>query len=262
MKPAERLYDLLSSYDDSDVSMWRFYAVWCEGIAVEEAVLLLSADPDTATPATFVGWGPGSDGSGDEDSGLLVGTISAWVVLIGDHRCTEDEALSALSENNRRTLGISWDSHDDNTLKYARDGELITVLDIFDTSDRSGRDPDALDPYLHGLRFNIDERKPGEPMVEPHESFHLRAGRHRQDGRPGDRQGMAGLDAHLLHRASGQLRVVRACPRQAASASPATSDPLSTADHAGLYYGAPAISFPLHVAQADGIPLLTRCARR
>ncbi|MEV6983848.1 DUF6461 domain-containing protein [Sphaerisporangium sp. NPDC051017] len=171
MKPTERLYELLGSYDDSDVSMWQFYAVWCEGIAVEEAVLLLNADPDTAIPATFVGWGPGSDGSGDEDSGLLVGTIGAWVVLIGDYRCTEDEALSALSENNRRTLGISWDFQGDNTLKYAMGGELITVLNMFDTSYRSGRDPDALDPYLHGLRFNIDGGKPGEPGVDPRESF-------------------------------------------------------------------------------------------
>ncbi|GIH66525.1 hypothetical protein [Microbispora siamensis] len=50
-------------------------------------------------------------------------------------------------------------------------GELITVLDILDTGYRSGRDPDALDPYLHNLRFNIDEQKPGESAVDPRESF-------------------------------------------------------------------------------------------
>ncbi|MEU6408591.1 DUF6461 domain-containing protein [Microbispora sp. NPDC046933] len=171
MKPTERLYHLLRLYDDSDVSMQQFHAVWCEGISVEDAVLLLNADPNTAMPDRFGGWGPGSDGSGDEVGGLLAGTMDAWVVLIGDYRCSEDDTLTALSGNNRRTLGISWDLHGDNTLKYARNGELITVLDILDTGYRSGRDPDALDPYLHNLRFNTDEQKPGEPAVDPRESF-------------------------------------------------------------------------------------------
>ncbi|GAA1021747.1 hypothetical protein Aple_072900 [Acrocarpospora pleiomorpha] len=169
MKATERLYHLLRSYDDSDVSMQQFYAVWCEGIAVEEALSILDADPDSGVPDSFGGWGSGSDGSGG--GGLLVGTTGAWLVLIGDYRCTEDEILCALSQPDRPTLAISWDLHGANELKYARAGELITTIDICDTNYRSGSDPAALDPYLHDLRFNIDEHIPGEPMVDPRESF-------------------------------------------------------------------------------------------
>ncbi|MET9344693.1 DUF6461 domain-containing protein [Nonomuraea sp. NPDC003804] len=169
--PADHLFHLLRSYDPSDVSMQQFYAVWCEGIPVEEAVVLLNGDPGTAVPDSFAGWGSGSDGSGDEAGGLFAGTLGGWTVLIGDYRVTENEALLALSRDDRRALAISWDLHGENTLKYAQDGELITVLDVIDTNYRSGRDPDALDPYLHGLRFNIDERKPGVPVIDPRESF-------------------------------------------------------------------------------------------
>ncbi|SDK04521.1 DUF6461 domain-containing protein [Nonomuraea jiangxiensis] len=165
------LYQLLRSYDPSDASMQQFYAVWVEGIPVEEAVVILNGDPASGAPDSFSGWGSGSDGSGSEAAGLLFGRIGNWTLIISDYRSTEDEALLTLSGCGRRILAVSWDFHGETVLKYARDGELVTVLDILDTSDRSGSNPNALDPYLHGLRFNIDDDDPGEPAIEPRESF-------------------------------------------------------------------------------------------
>ncbi|GAA4061655.1 DUF6461 domain-containing protein [Nonomuraea soli] len=166
--PGDDLYHLLRSYDPSDVSMQRFHTVWCEGIPVEEAVSLLGADPATGTPDRFCEWGPGSDGDGEQAGGLLAGTFDGWTVLIGDHRCTADDVVTELSRRDRRTLALAWDYHGESLLKYARSGELITVLDVFDPEDRSGADPDALDACLEGLRFDLDE---GEPAVEPAEAF-------------------------------------------------------------------------------------------
>ncbi|TMR90788.1 DUF6461 domain-containing protein [Nonomuraea basaltis] len=168
---ADDLYQLLRSYDPSDVSMQQFYAVWVEDIPVEEAVVILNGDPASGAPDSFSGWGSGSDGSSSEAAGLLAGRMGDWTLIISDYRSTEDEALLTLSRCGRRTLAISWDFHGESMIKYAKDGELITVLDILDTNERSGRDPNALDPYLSGLRFNIDEDDPDEPAIEPRESF-------------------------------------------------------------------------------------------
>ncbi|MFI7533621.1 DUF6461 domain-containing protein [Streptosporangium sp. NPDC049376] len=168
---ADDLYQLLRSYDPSDVSMQQFHAVWVESIPVEEAVVILNGDPASGTRDGFLGWGTGSDGGGEEAAGLLAGQVGDWILVIGDHRSTEDEALLALSRCGRRALAIRWDLHGENTLKFAEDGKLITVIDIFDTGERSGTDPNALDPYLYGLRFNIDDDIPGEPAVEPGESL-------------------------------------------------------------------------------------------
>ncbi|GAA3823785.1 hypothetical protein GCM10022226_50420 [Sphaerisporangium flaviroseum] len=169
--PADDLYQLLRSYDPSDVSMQQFYAVWVEDIPVEEAVVTLNGDPASGAPDSFSGWGSGSDGSGSEAAGLLVGLIGNWALIIADYHSTEDEALLMLSRCGRLTLAISWDFHGETMLKYAKDGEIITALDILDTNERSGRDPNALDPYLYGLRFNIDEDDPDAPAIEPRESF-------------------------------------------------------------------------------------------
>ncbi|MFI6477136.1 DUF6461 domain-containing protein [Nonomuraea sp. NPDC050663] len=166
--PGDHLYHVLRSYDPSDVSMQEFYAVWCEGIAAEEAVSVLGGDPATGVPDRFGEWGSGSDGSGEQAAGLLAGTLGGWIVLIGDHRCVADEVVAELSRGDRRALALAWDFHGESLLKYARSGELVTVLDVFDPGERSGADPDALDPYLEGLRFDLDE---GEPAVEPAESF-------------------------------------------------------------------------------------------
>ncbi|MER7501448.1 DUF6461 domain-containing protein [Nonomuraea pusilla] len=169
--PADEIYHLLRSYDPSDVSMQQFYAVWVEDIRAEEAVVLMNGDPASGTPDTFAGWGSGSDGSAGEAAGLLAGPFGTWTLIIGDYRVTEDETLLALSGSGGRVLAIDWDFNGSTTLKYAKDGELLTVLDILDTDDRSGSDPDALDPYLHGLRFNIDDDVPGEPVISLAESF-------------------------------------------------------------------------------------------
>ncbi|WP_283138305.1 DUF6461 domain-containing protein [Rhizohabitans arisaemae] len=163
----DHLFQLLRSYDPSDVSMQEFYALWREGISAEEAVAVLGGDTATGTPDRFGEWGSGSDGSGEQAGGLLVGAFSGWTVLIGDHRCVGDEAAIKLSRQNRRALALEWDFHGECRLKYARSGELITILDVLDIDYRSGSDPDALDPYLEGLRFSLDE----EPAVEPAESF-------------------------------------------------------------------------------------------
>jgi hypothetical protein len=151
--------------------MQQFYAVWVEDTPVDEAVVMLNGDPASGAPDSFSGWGSGSDGSGSEAAGLLAGPIGDWTLIIGDYRSTEDEALLTLSRGGRRALAISWDFHGENLLKYAKDGKLITILDIFDTNERSGSDPNALDPCLFGLRFNIDDDDPDEPAVEPNESF-------------------------------------------------------------------------------------------
>ncbi|MFI7446459.1 DUF6461 domain-containing protein [Nonomuraea sp. NPDC049714] len=169
--PEDALYQLLRSYDPSDVSMQQFYAVWVEAIPVEEAIVVLNGDPATGTPDSFAGWGSGSDGSGDEPGGLLVGPIGEWTLMIGDYRLTMDDTLLALSRHGARVLAIEWDCDSQTLLKYAKDGELITVLDVLDTDERSGSAPDALDPYLHGLRFNIDDDLPGEPPIYLDESF-------------------------------------------------------------------------------------------
>ncbi|MFI6396449.1 DUF6461 domain-containing protein [Nonomuraea sp. NPDC050540] len=169
--PADHLFQLLRSYDPSDVSMQQFYAVWCQGPTAEEAVGLLHGDPDSGAPDDYAGWGPGSDGSDEAEAGLLAGRMGAWTVLIGDHRIAEDDAVLAVTRGEGRALAVSWDFHGECLLKFARSGELLTVLDIYDTDDRSGMDPDALDPYLSGLRFNLDPSDPDEPAAEPAEAF-------------------------------------------------------------------------------------------
>nr|WP_062335318.1 DUF6461 domain-containing protein [Herbidospora sakaeratensis] len=165
--PADELYRLLRSYDPSDVSMQWFYAAWVENLSVEDAVAVLNGDPATGAPDSFAGWGSGSDGSDDEAGGMLAGPIGGWTLVIGDYRVTEDEAVLALSRRGGRALAVCWDTGSQTQVKYAKSGELLTVLDILFTDDRSGSEPDALVPYMDGLRFDID----GEPPVEPAESF-------------------------------------------------------------------------------------------
>ncbi|MFI6291248.1 DUF6461 domain-containing protein [Nonomuraea sp. NPDC050790] len=169
--PVDHLYQLLRSYDPSDLSMRQFYAAWCQGPTEEEAVALLGGEPGSGVPDDYAGWGPGSDGSGDAEAGLLAGRMGGWTMLIGDDRIAGDDAVLALTGTGGQALAVSWDFHGDCLLKYARSGELLTVLDIFDTDERTGLDPDALDPYLDGLRFTLDPSDPDEPSVEPAEAF-------------------------------------------------------------------------------------------
>ncbi|MEU4835445.1 DUF6461 domain-containing protein [Streptosporangium sp. NPDC023615] len=168
MKVSGRLFSLLASYDESDVTMQQFFAAWSEKVSIEEVTRILHADLETSTPAHFDNWGPGSDGTGDEESGVLIGQVGTWTLTVGDRCCTSDDSLSALSQSKGRALSIEWDPDNrDPTIKYAIDGKVITSMNIIDTADRSGVNPDALDAYMEGLRFDVDS----DDAVEPNESF-------------------------------------------------------------------------------------------
>ncbi|GAA2420672.1 hypothetical protein GCM10010404_93770 [Nonomuraea africana] len=168
MRESERLYHLLRSYDDSDQSLSEFNAVWCEGLSTTEVARRLHADVATARPAMFRNWGPGSDGSGEWDSGILVGSSGTWIVVFGDHRCVSDTALTALSRGGGRAVAIRWNGAE--LLKYAVDGEMKVTINIVATQYRTGSDPTLLDRHMGGLRFDIGGPDNADP-VDPRESF-------------------------------------------------------------------------------------------
>ncbi|NAS23017.1 hypothetical protein GT755_15110 [Herbidospora sp. NEAU-GS84] len=143
--------------------MHWFYAVWVEGTPVEEAVALLKGDPASGVPDRFEGcWGWVDE---DDEGALLAGPIGDWTLLIGDWRPTEEDALVTLTRGGGRAFAVSWNEDGTSFLKYAAGGQVVTAFDLFSPAERHGADPAALDPFMDGLRFDIDDAEPAESFT-------------------------------------------------------------------------------------------------
>ncbi|MEV8631003.1 DUF6461 domain-containing protein [Streptosporangium sp. NPDC051023] len=168
MSPRTDLYDLLFSYvrlyDDEVMPFAEFAAVWCEGIGVQEVAKRLGANPESARKcrlATVVDDLEMNVGDGL----LLVGPAGAWTLAlqVAGYDCTLEENISRLSDGGGRALSISWCFKGNTDLIYAVDGEIVTRFEITYPEPQSGSAPDALDPLMEGLRFQLDE---DDPIVE------------------------------------------------------------------------------------------------
>ncbi|GAA3720217.1 hypothetical protein GCM10022224_102700 [Nonomuraea antimicrobica] len=160
MADRDRLYELLCSYDEVEDPLPAFYAVWCQGLAEQEVARRLGADLGSATAARF------ADCAGialniHDDRAFLAGKAGRWIAVIGDRVCASDTALRSISSGGAKAISMGWEIGGPGVLVYASDGEVITQFKIANPLVRSGEDPGALDSYMTGLRFGLNDDRGG-----------------------------------------------------------------------------------------------------
>ncbi|MEV6032856.1 DUF6461 domain-containing protein [Nonomuraea sp. NPDC052116] len=160
MADREHLYELLCSYDEAEDPLPAFYAVWCQGPEEKEVARRLGADLGSATAARFADCaGIAMNVYGDR--AFLAGRAGTWIAVIGDRVCASDAALRVISSGGAKAISMGWGTSGPGVLTYASDGEIITQFKITNPRVCSGADPGALDSYMTGLRFALNDDQEG-----------------------------------------------------------------------------------------------------
>jgi hypothetical protein len=166
--PSDRhLYDLLEAHWEGLVN--GFAAVWSEGLSIEETAHRLRVDPDSATEVTLANLPAGFEGDqmpDDYDGILLIGQFGSWslTLQVQGLDITEEWALSALSRNGGRALGVRWHSGGGYRIYYAIDGKLVENSPMIDI-------PASFAAYAQGLEvpddwdIPADQGSPREEMI-------------------------------------------------------------------------------------------------
>jgi hypothetical protein len=180
MNPDTRLYDLLFShveqYDDEESPFEQFAALWCEGWDPRSIAALLGADLGSARMCTLAGICDDLDIQYG-DGVILAGRAGAWTLVIQGAGCDVmlEDTLMRISEDGHRALSVSWDIGGNEEIGYAVNGAVAVRLSFVLPEHRTGTDITALDPFMNGLRFQLDEY--GESMKESISSAFVLAGR-------------------------------------------------------------------------------------
>ncbi|MFI6455047.1 hypothetical protein ACIBF6_26205 [Streptosporangium amethystogenes] len=165
---SRHLYDLLEAYWVGPIN--TFAAVWSEGLSVEETASRIEADLNSAYNVTLANFPEGFEGDQIPDNYegiVLIGKFESWSLAL-QMQCldvTEEQALSALSRDGGRAIGISWHSGGDyHRIFYAVDGLIVDDTPMMYI-------PESLKPHAHGLTMPedwdvpVDQGSPTEEMV-------------------------------------------------------------------------------------------------
>ncbi|MEU0478775.1 DUF6461 domain-containing protein [Streptosporangium sp. NPDC006013] len=180
MSSDTRLYDLLLShveqYDDETSPFEQFAVLWCEGRDPRSIAALLGADLGSARMCTLAGVCDDLDIQYG-DGVILAGQAGAWALILQVAGCDVvlDETLMRLSEDGRRALSVSWDIGGNEEIGYAVNGAVAVRLSFILPEHRTGTDITALDPFMNGLRFDLEEN--GGSIEESISSAFVLAGR-------------------------------------------------------------------------------------
>ncbi|MFC4005958.1 DUF6461 domain-containing protein [Nonomuraea purpurea] len=154
------LYDLMVScgFDSEEYS--GFHLVWAEGMGANELCLRLGADPSSAFRCTIENL---ARPEAEPGPGMWAGTANGWAqALLFDFLISP---LTFLPEVSRGTRALSIKcGHDNYRVDWAIDGVLVTCFAIHWPDERGGADPNALDPLMEGLTFQLDD--PDDPGIE------------------------------------------------------------------------------------------------
>ncbi|WP_030907955.1 DUF6461 domain-containing protein [Streptosporangium amethystogenes] len=113
------------------------------------------------------------------DGVILAGRAGAWTLIlqVAGFAVVLEENLMRLSADGRRALSVSWDIGGNHEIGYAVNGAMKVRLTFTFTFPelRAGTDITALDPFMSGLRFELDEN--GESIEASISSAFVLAGR-------------------------------------------------------------------------------------
>ncbi|GII64425.1 hypothetical protein Skr01_45100 [Sphaerisporangium krabiense] len=158
MRHSERLWHLAYKYGMGS----SFDGMWVEGLEVAEVAERLGG-----AVAGECGWADLLKGVGEGTGVVWAGRLNGdWTQVV--HLGVEALDVEPLSEGNRRALRFGWHVNGVGDLVYAVDGACVTVFGVTRPGGRRGREPQALDPYAEGLRFDLqDSSWENDPDLPP-----------------------------------------------------------------------------------------------
>ncbi|GAA3443004.1 DUF6461 domain-containing protein [Planomonospora venezuelensis] len=155
MRSSERLWHLAGSYGMGE----EFMAAWVEGLETWEAARLMGVTMADVDDSADCSWSVLQEEmtAGEGPPVIWAGKLTGnWIqiVQVRGHTCAE--ALTELSYGGR-AFSVSWSFNRPGELDYAVNGRRAAGFGIGDPGERWGDTPDALDPYMRGLRFDMRE---------------------------------------------------------------------------------------------------------